>query len=504
MLVRSADAQFARSHRNFRLAGRDSRFTLAVVVAGVMNRAKRPVEDGAQPVGSNPGLNTKIGMASAGGSRERTEPRKRFVRIAIVVLALAFRSLAGRAMAQGPTVDTSVPGFLVRVARCLGQRPVRAGGSFLNLPGRGAFWAGGRACRRPRAFPRRFRRPGLGPDRRICKCRSRHPSRRRLTDDDAILRDAGILAQDNDGPPDGVTLDQAIDITLERSLDLRASSWRSRWRAPTSCRRTCGPTPIFYQDGQLLQYRGTSTAFSGQRRAGRASSTPTSAIRSTSRTNGRRGRWSPHVPSEFLRRYTKTPFGSGSMTSTALSSLHWRRVRRFATRSQSVEGLIDVLDANEERFKKGDISQAELNQVRIRLRTARLGLVDAEAAYRKAKLDLGSLMNLKLEEIDRSSSRNNLRRRLLRLRSAEELRKLASPNDPTSCRSDWESTGPRPTSGLPRLTHYSDVYVLWQPYTFQDNTPYGLKSQYSWALGVTVPLPIYNRNQGGILGPRST
>ena len=42
------------------------------------------------------------------------------------------------------------------------------------------------------------------------------------------------------------------------------------------------------------------------------------------------------------------------------------------------------------------------------------------------------------------------------------------------------------------------MYVLWQPYTFQDNTPYGLKSQYSWALGVTVPLPIYNRNQGGI------
>jgi outer membrane protein, heavy metal efflux system len=42
------------------------------------------------------------------------------------------------------------------------------------------------------------------------------------------------------------------------------------------------------------------------------------------------------------------------------------------------------------------------------------------------------------------------------------------------------------------------VYVLWQPYTFQDNSPFGLKSQTSWALGVTVPMPIYNRNQGGI------
>ena len=51
---------------------------------------------------------------------------------------------------------------------------------------------------------------------------------------------------------------------------------------------------------------------------------------------------------------------------------------------------------------------------------------------------------------------------------------------------------------LARANAFSDVYVLWQPYTFQDNTPYGLKSQYSWALGVTVPLPIYNRNQGGI------
>jgi outer membrane protein, heavy metal efflux system len=40
--------------------------------------------------------------------------------------------------------------------------------------------------------------------------------------------------------------------------------------------------------------------------------------------------------------------------------------------------------------------------------------------------------------------------------------------------------------------------VLYQPYTFQNNAPTGLKSATSWALGVTVPLPIYNRNQGNI------
>ena len=44
--------------------------------------------------------------------------------------------------------------------------------------------------------------------------------------------------------------------------------------------------------------------------------------------------------------------------------------------------------------------------------------------------------------------------------------------------------------------------MLYQPYTFQDNSPSGTKSPTSWALGVTVPLPIYNRNQGGIVRAR--
>ena len=51
---------------------------------------------------------------------------------------------------------------------------------------------------------------------------------------------------------------------------------------------------------------------------------------------------------------------------------------------------------------------------------------------------------------------------------------------------------------LARANRLNDVFVLFQPYTYQDNTPYGLKSATSWALGVTVPLPVYNRNQGAI------
>ena len=74
-----------------------------------------------------------------------------------------------------------------------------------------------------------------------------------------------------------------------------------------------------------------------------------------------------------------------------------RQTERYA--KASADKLVDITDRNEQRLKKGDISLADFNQIKIRLLTARLGLLDAQAAYKKAKLDLGSLMNLKIDEI---------------------------------------------------------------------------------------------------------
>ena len=55
-----------------------------------------------------------------------------------------------------------------------------------------------------------------------------------------------------------------------------------------------------------------------------------------------------------------------------------------------------------------------------------------------------------------------------------------------------------PTSALAKANAYPDVYVLYQPYTFQNNTYLGVPSAYSWTLGMTATIPLYNRNQGNI------
>src|SRR5262249_7829908 len=52
---------------------------------------------------------------------------------------------------------------------------------------------------------------------------------------------------------------------------------------------------------------------------------------------------------------------------------------------------------------------------------------------------------------------------------------------------------------LARANGYPDVYLLYQPYTFQNNTYLGVPSAYSWTLGVTATVPLYNRNQGNVI-----
>jgi cobalt-zinc-cadmium efflux system outer membrane protein len=52
--------------------------------------------------------------------------------------------------------------------------------------------------------------------------------------------------------------------------------------------------------------------------------------------------------------------------------------------------------------------------------------------------------------------------------------------------------------GLAVANRYPDLYVLYQPYTFQNDQYYNAKNATSWGVGVSVPLTIFNRNQGNI------
>ena len=118
--------------------------------------------------------------------------------------------------------------------------------------------------------------------------------------------------------------------------------------------------------------------------------------------------------------------------------------------------------------------------------------------YRRPKRALGVLLNITPEQAEalevRGSIKDIVPAAAAGRRSWSGWRWRSAP---TSSRSAWASPAPRPTSGSPgehpprRLRALPAVHAPGQH-------PQGLKSPTSWALGVTVPIPVYNRNQGVI------
>ena len=161
-------------------------------------------------------------------------------------------------------------------------------------------------------------------------------------------------------------------------------------------------------------------------------------------------------------------------------------------------GLIKLEAVARARLKQGSVKPADYLAVKANVQKAELNVKEAKQAKIKANRAFALILNLPLEDVDsidvldpigsfrgcRCLVRNWFRKALDKrpdllawrygLRRAEADFKLAKANG------------------------YPDVYVLYQPYTFQNNTYLGVPSAYSWTLGVTASIPLYNRNQGNV------
>jgi cobalt-zinc-cadmium efflux system outer membrane protein len=311
-----------------------------------------------------------------------------------------------------------------------------------------------------------------------------------------------IPSQDDDGPPDGLTLDRAIDITLDRSLDLRAKYYEIPMARADTLQASLRSNPVFYQDGQLLQYRGSSTQFTRAAPGGPSQfdtniSYPLDISHKRQARTAVASRAERVLEAQYQDAIRNRIDDVYSAYATALGA---RQTVRYS--KESLKALEKLTTLTEQLHTKGQIALADLNLVKIKLRIARLGMQDAEAAYLRAKLDLGALMNLTNDEARAIELRGTISDVAPPPPPLEELFRTALDGRPDVVAFRLGVQRAEADVRLAKANAFSDVYVLWQPYTFQDNSPYGLKSQYSWALGVTVPLPVYNRNQGGIARAR--
>ena len=314
----------------------------------------------------------------------------------------------------------------------------------------------------------------------------------------ATIPAAGPLSmpptEEDPGPADGMTLDQAIDLLIKGNLDLAAKFYEIPQAKADILTASLRANPVFYADTQLVPYgQYTRDRPGGQTQydvnisypldlSGKRKSRTASAIKATK-----------VVEAQYQDAVRQS---IDNLYSGYVDLLQARRTIAFSKAAQ--EGLARALAATQDVVDQGFKKRADVQRIRISLRQSQQQILESQEAYSKAKQALATLLNVPAEQAEAIEPRGTLNYPGVVPPPLPELIAIALNNRPDVISYRLGLGRAKADVQLQLANRFQDVYVLYQPYTLQDNTPFGLKSPTSWALGVTIPLPLYNRNQGNI------
>ena len=409
-------------------------------------------------------------------------------------LGLAFGLVAGQALGQSPTIDpgvTTTPG--TNQSR-LGPSPGAGAGEFEGAPGAGQGSLGGRAGTGSTRAPSSITQPGGGGGTGGMRMGIRAPAVLRAEE----LPLYGSLdfpnVTDDEGPAEGLTIDAAIERLVRENLFLRGVSFEIPQAEADILTASLRANPVFYADTQLVPYGAYSRARPGGQTQYDVNISYPLDVSFKRRARVASASRAKQVLEQQYRDAVRLQIDN--LYTVYVDVLASRAMLRFAT--VGVEGLDKILVPIESKYKNGDITESDYLKVALQREAAEIGRRDAEEQLRKTKKNLANILNILPQQADGLDLRGPLRDNFSPAPPEGELIRIAMEARPDLAAYRLGVARAESDVKLALANRFQDIYVLYQPYTLQDNTPNGTKSATSWALGVTVPIPIYNRNQGNI------
>jgi cobalt-zinc-cadmium efflux system outer membrane protein len=413
-----------------------------------------------------------------------------FLRLVAVVLASVV-DLPSAAFGQGPTVE---PGDAARVREETSLGPVPgSGGTRGGAPADAPSILSGRLGPSVPRVTSDISRPGAGlgmaPTEGITL-----PPPLPITEL-PVYGPLSVPAEAaDDGPPDGLTIDQAIDRLIRDNLDLQAQFHEIPKARADILTASLRANPVFYADTQLIPYGRFS-----EERPGGPVQYDINISYPLDLSHKRQARMA--VASQ-AKRVIEAQYQDAvrlqidALYQAYVQALAARETLRYA--EASTAGLTRLLEQTQRLLRGGERSRGDVDRVQIQLDAAQIGLADAQEALRAALRQLGPLIRIRPTDAEALELRGTIEDRAPPPPSSEELIELALNNRPDLISFRLGVGLAQADVRLAYAERYQDVYVLYQPYTFQDNSVFDRRSARSWAVGVTVPLPLYNRNQGNI------
>ncbi len=424
-------------------------------------------------------------------------PFRRFVGPHVLPLALiALAGLARTAAAQGPQVDIDSPPGAPNARGKLGVARGASGTSgFDGTPVtnmQSVF--GGRAGTASTHAPlNQLNPPGPPVAPRVAVVQT--PS---------VLEPASLprygelelpLQEEEEGPADGLTLDQAINRLIKSNINLLALKFELSMADADILTATLRNNPIFYADGQLVPYGH----YSNQRPGGDTQYD----VNFTQPIDVWRKRKARTIVAQRAKKVTEAQFQDAIRQS--IDNLYTAYVDAVAAKltvrfSQTYRtGLVRLLNLNTQLQGAGFIKPADVLAIKSRLELAELQIRESSQTQAKTLRTLGLLLDLPPAEADKLELRSTVYDIRPLPTTSEALIETGLNARPDLLSYRYGLSRAQADVVNARAQRFSDVYLLYQPYTMQNNNWQGLKNAYSWTLGVTVALPVFNRNQGNIL-----
>jgi cobalt-zinc-cadmium efflux system outer membrane protein len=302
---------------------------------------------------------------------------------------------------------------------------------------------------------------------------------------------------DEDGPSGGLTLDAAIERLVQANLDLKARFHEIPKAEADIVTAGLRANPLLLFDAQRVPYGAGSPGGAGAGGRGK-SAEPIGTeydlnVNHPLDLNGKRE--ARRASASRARNVLEAQYADAvrleidNLGTAYVNALGERETVRYAR--ASVAGLRDVLATMRSQLENKVITEADFLQLKGQHDAAEIGLADAEELYSDARRSLGILLAIPTPEAEAMELRGTIRDRLPPPPPIAELVPLALRCRPDAAAFRLGIARAEADVRLARANRLQDVYLLYQPFTREGGVT-------SWALGATVPLPVYNRNQGNI------
>lgn len=301
----------------------------------------------------------------------------------------------------------------------------------------------------------------------------------------------------NYGTAGAMNLDAAIDQLMQQNLDLQAARMEVPMADADVLTANLRANPIFYADSELIPYGH----FSFLRPGGPTQydvniSYPLDlTFKRQARTRSARearsvteAQLQDAIRNQIDNLYTVYEDNVSAGLTLQFSEIYLTGIRKLETITESL-------------YNNKQVQESDLLAVRAQVQLAELQAKEAKQTKIKANRALALMLNLPLtayEQIEQLDVFDPVGRLQQPPMSREELIQKALTKRPDFIAYKYGLRRAEADAKLANANAYPDVYVLYQPYTLQNNTYIGVQSAYSWWLGITATVPVYNRNQGNI------